>query len=66
MAPSPVCARRQHQGLFDDNDANISSFLAEKNGLHKALIDLRTGATKAAYFRCCHLEQQRLREMRNA
>ncbi|VDL93988.1 unnamed protein product [Schistocephalus solidus] len=29
-------ACRQYQDWFDDNDANISNSLAEKNGLHKA------------------------------
>uniref|UniRef100_A0A183TQC5 Syntaxin-6_N domain-containing protein n=1 Tax=Schistocephalus solidus TaxID=70667 RepID=A0A183TQC5_SCHSO len=57
-------ARRQHQDWFDDNDADISNFLAEKNGLHKAYMDLRTDATKAA-FRCCRLVQQRLLEMQD-
>ncbi|VDM05335.1 unnamed protein product [Schistocephalus solidus] len=60
------CARRQHQDWVDENDADISNLLAEKNGLHKAYMDLRTDATKAAFFRCRHLVQQRLREMRDA
>ncbi|MDU8032127.1 hypothetical protein RX807_28260, partial [Pseudomonas syringae pv. actinidiae] len=59
-------ARRQHQDWFDDNDANIINLLAEKNGLHKAYMDLRTDATKAAFFRCRRLVQQRLREMQDA
>ncbi|VDL90464.1 unnamed protein product [Schistocephalus solidus] len=50
-------ARRQHQDWFDENDADLSNVLVEKNGLHKA--------TKAAFFRCCHLAQQRLREMQD-
>ncbi|VDL88183.1 unnamed protein product, partial [Schistocephalus solidus] len=37
-------ACRQHQDLFDNNDADISNLLAEKNGLHKAYMDLRTDA----------------------
>ncbi|VDL92299.1 unnamed protein product [Schistocephalus solidus] len=44
-------ARRQHQDWFGDNDADISNLFAEKNGLNKAYMDLRTGATKAAFFR---------------
>ncbi|VDL91859.1 unnamed protein product [Schistocephalus solidus] len=56
-------ARRQHQDVFDDNDADISSLLAEKNGLHKAYMDLRTAATKAVFLRCRRLVQQRLRAM---
>ncbi|VDM06228.1 unnamed protein product [Schistocephalus solidus] len=56
-------ARRLHQDWFDDNDADISNLLAEKNGLHKAYMDLRTDATKAAFFRCSRLVQQRLRKM---
>uniref|UniRef100_A0A183SG91 Reverse transcriptase domain-containing protein n=1 Tax=Schistocephalus solidus TaxID=70667 RepID=A0A183SG91_SCHSO len=59
-------ARRQHQDWLDDNDADISNLLAEKNGLHKAYMDLRTDATKAAFFRCRRLVQQRLREMQDA
>ncbi|VDM01630.1 unnamed protein product [Schistocephalus solidus] len=60
------CARRQYQNWFDDNDADISNLLAEKNGLHKAYMNLRTDATKAAFFRCRRLLRQRLREMQNA
>ncbi|VDL86444.1 unnamed protein product [Schistocephalus solidus] len=59
-------ARHQHQDWFDDNDADSSNLLAEKNGLHKAYMDLRTDATKAAFLRCRHLVQQRLREMQGA
>ncbi|VDL90570.1 unnamed protein product [Schistocephalus solidus] len=59
-------ARRQHQAWFDDNDADISNLLVEKNGLHKTYMDLRTDATKAALFRCHHLVKHRLREMPNA
>ncbi|VDL93694.1 unnamed protein product, partial [Schistocephalus solidus] len=59
-------AHRRHQDWFDDNDADISNLLAEKNRLHKAYMDLRTDATKAAFFRCRRLVQQRLREMQDA
>ncbi|VDL94809.1 unnamed protein product [Schistocephalus solidus] len=52
-------ARGQHQDWFDDNKADISNLLAEKNGLHKAYMDLRTDATKAT-FRCRRLVQQGL------
>ncbi|VDL88090.1 unnamed protein product, partial [Schistocephalus solidus] len=58
-------ARRQHQDCLYDNDADISNLLAEKNGLHKAYMDLRTDATKAAFFRCRCLVQQRLREIQD-
>ncbi|VDL92061.1 unnamed protein product [Schistocephalus solidus] len=51
---------------FDENDADIHNLLAEKNGLHKAYMDLRTDATKEAFFRCRHLVQQRLRDMQDA
>ncbi|VDL97601.1 unnamed protein product [Schistocephalus solidus] len=44
-------ARRQHQDWFDHNDVDISNLLAEKNGLHKAFMYLRTDSTKAAFFR---------------
>uniref|UniRef100_A0A183THD9 Uncharacterized protein n=1 Tax=Schistocephalus solidus TaxID=70667 RepID=A0A183THD9_SCHSO len=60
------CARCQHQDWFDDNDADISNLLAEKNELHKAYVDLRTDATKATIFRCHRLVRQRLREMQDA
>ncbi|VDM01632.1 unnamed protein product [Schistocephalus solidus] len=43
-------ARRQNQDWFEDNDDDISKLLAEKNGLHKAYMNLRTDATKAAFF----------------
>ncbi|VDM03126.1 unnamed protein product [Schistocephalus solidus] len=55
-------ARRQHQDWFDCNDANISILLMENNGLHKAYMDRRTDATKAAFFRSHCLVQHRLRE----
>ncbi|VDM02717.1 unnamed protein product [Schistocephalus solidus] len=54
------------QDWFDDNDADISNLLADKNGLHKAYVDLRTDATKAAFLRCRRLVQQRLRDMQDA
>ncbi|VDL89382.1 unnamed protein product [Schistocephalus solidus] len=57
---------RIYQDWFDDIDANISNLLAEKNGLHKAYMDLRTDATIAAFFRCRRLVQQQLREMQDA
>uniref|UniRef100_A0A183SCA9 DHC_N1 domain-containing protein n=1 Tax=Schistocephalus solidus TaxID=70667 RepID=A0A183SCA9_SCHSO len=59
-------ARRQHQDWFEDNDSVISNLLAEKNGLHKAFMDLRTDPTKAAFFRCRSLVQQLLREIQDA
>ncbi|VDL98528.1 unnamed protein product [Schistocephalus solidus] len=57
---------RHHQDWFDDNDADISNLLAEKNGILKAYMSLRTDATKAAFFRCCRIVRQRLREMQDA
>ncbi|VDL95630.1 unnamed protein product [Schistocephalus solidus] len=59
-------SRRQHQDWFADIDADISNLLAEKNGLQKAHMDLRTDATKAAFFRCRRLVRQRLLEMQDA
>ncbi|VDL93701.1 unnamed protein product [Schistocephalus solidus] len=59
-------ARNKHQDWFDDNDADISNLLAEKNQLHKAFMNIRTDATKAAFFRCRCLVQQRLLEMNDA
>ncbi|VDL96926.1 unnamed protein product [Schistocephalus solidus] len=50
----------------DGNDVDISNSLAEKNGLHKTYMDLRTDATKAAFFRCRRLVKQQLREMQDA
>ncbi|VDM05534.1 unnamed protein product [Schistocephalus solidus] len=57
--------RHQHQDLFYDNDADFTTFLAEKNRLHKAYTDHRTDASKVAFFRCHCLVQQRLREMQD-
>ncbi|VDL86332.1 unnamed protein product [Schistocephalus solidus] len=45
--------RRQHEDLFDDNDAAISNLLAEKNGLHKAHMDIGNDATKETFLICC-------------
>ncbi|VDL92508.1 unnamed protein product [Schistocephalus solidus] len=59
-------ARHQHQDWFDNNDANIRTLLVKKNRLNKAYLDLRTDATKAAFFRCRRLVQQRLWEMQEA
>ncbi|VDL91761.1 unnamed protein product [Schistocephalus solidus] len=59
-------ARHQNQDWFNDDDADISNFLAEKNGLNKACMDLWTDATNSAFFRCRRLVQQRLREMQDA
>nr|VZI47289.1 unnamed protein product [Spirometra erinaceieuropaei] len=44
-------APRQHQDLFDDNDAAISNLLSEKNRLHKAYVDHPTEDNKAAFYR---------------
>ncbi|VDL95392.1 unnamed protein product [Schistocephalus solidus] len=56
----------KHQDGFDENDTDISNVLVEMNGLHKAYIDIRTDATKAAFFRCRRLVWQRLWEMKYA
>ncbi|BHF62082.1 hypothetical protein SprV_0100506300 [Sparganum proliferum] len=56
-------APRQHQDWFDDNDADISNLLAEKNRLHKAYVDHPTADNKAAFYRSRRHLQQRLREM---
>ncbi|VDM05903.1 unnamed protein product [Schistocephalus solidus] len=55
----------QHQDWFDDNDADIINLIAEKNGLLKAYMDVRTDATKTDFLRCRRLVQQRLREMKD-
>ncbi|VDM04073.1 unnamed protein product [Schistocephalus solidus] len=57
---------RQHQDLFDDNDAAINALLLEKNQLHKAYVDHPAAANKTAFYRSRRLVQQRLREMRDA
>ncbi|VDL91883.1 unnamed protein product, partial [Schistocephalus solidus] len=44
------CECRQHYDWFYGNDADISNLLAEKNRLHKAYMDLRTDAPKAALY----------------
>ncbi|VDL99089.1 unnamed protein product [Schistocephalus solidus] len=59
-------AHRQYQDWFDDNDADISNLLAEKNGLNKGHMVLWPDASKAAFFRCRRLILQRLREMQYA
>ncbi|VDL90299.1 unnamed protein product [Schistocephalus solidus] len=61
-----IASRAWADDWFEDNDADITNLLAENNGLHKAYMDLRTDATKAAFFRCRRLLQQRLREMQDA
>nr|VZI18962.1 unnamed protein product [Spirometra erinaceieuropaei] len=58
-------AGRQHQDSFDKNDAAISNLLAE-NMLHRAYLDGPTDVSKAAFCKCHHLAQQRLREMQDA
>ncbi|VDL87541.1 unnamed protein product [Schistocephalus solidus] len=57
---------RQHQGWFDNNDANISSLLMEQNRLQKAYINCHTDANNAAFFNCHRRVRQRLREMQDA
>ncbi|VDL95768.1 unnamed protein product [Schistocephalus solidus] len=59
-------ACRQNQDWFDENDADICNLLVEKNGLHKAYVDLRNDATNAAFFTFRRLLQQRLRELQDA
>ncbi|VDM01395.1 unnamed protein product [Schistocephalus solidus] len=59
-------AHRQDQDWFDDNDADISKLLREKNRRHKAYMDSQTDANKTAFFRFPYLVQQRLREMQDA
>nr|VZH91285.1 unnamed protein product [Spirometra erinaceieuropaei] len=59
-------ARRQHRDSFDDNDAAISSLLAEKNRMHKAYVDCPTDDKKAASYRSRHRVQWRLCEMQDA
>ncbi|BHF62397.1 hypothetical protein SprV_0200537900 [Sparganum proliferum] len=51
---------------FDDNDAVISSLLAEKNRLHKTYVDHPTADNKAAFYRSGRHLQQRLCEMQDA
>ncbi|VDM04105.1 unnamed protein product, partial [Schistocephalus solidus] len=58
-------ARLQHQDCFHDQDAHVSNLLMEKKRLHKACLKLRINATKAAFFRCHRLVQQRLLEIQD-
>ncbi|BHF80893.1 hypothetical protein SprV_0702402100 [Sparganum proliferum] len=60
-------ACRQHQDWLDDNDAaDISSLLVEKNRPHKAYGDRPTDDNRTAYNRSRRLVQQRLRKMQDA
>nr|VZI43072.1 unnamed protein product [Spirometra erinaceieuropaei] len=58
-------ASRHHQDLFDDNDADISNLLAEKNRPHKAYVDHPTDDNRTAFYRSRRHFQQRLRKMQN-
>ncbi|VDL99755.1 unnamed protein product [Schistocephalus solidus] len=59
-------ARHQHNDWFDENDANISNLLAEKNGLHKVYMHLLIDATIAAFFKCPRFVQQQLQTIQDA
>ncbi|BHF68464.1 hypothetical protein SprV_0301149800 [Sparganum proliferum] len=50
---------RQYLGWLEDNDVDINKILAKMNRLRKVDIDRRTDASKAAFFRCRRLVQQR-------
>ncbi|VDL88037.1 unnamed protein product [Schistocephalus solidus] len=58
--------RFPNQEQFDDNNADINNLYAENNGLHKAYMDLRIDATKAAHFKCRRLVHQQIWEVREA
>ncbi|BHF68193.1 hypothetical protein SprV_0301122600 [Sparganum proliferum] len=58
-------ARRQHWSWFNENDAAISSQLAEENKLGRAYIDRVSDANKAAFYQSRRLVQQRLREIQD-
>ncbi|BHF78433.1 hypothetical protein SprV_0602154600 [Sparganum proliferum] len=58
--------RRQHQDWFDDDDAAIINLLYEKNRQQKAYVNRPTDDNRAAFYRSCHLVQQRLREVQHA
>ncbi|BHF82477.1 hypothetical protein SprV_0802561500 [Sparganum proliferum] len=45
-------ARRQHQDLFDDNDAAMGNLLAGKSRLHKDYVDRPTDNNRAAFLLC--------------
>nr|VZI26606.1 unnamed protein product [Spirometra erinaceieuropaei] len=51
---------------FDDNDANISNLLAEKNRLRKAYVNCPTDYNRAAFDRSHRLVKQLLLEMKDA
>nr|VZI34253.1 unnamed protein product [Spirometra erinaceieuropaei] len=59
-------SRRQNQDWFDDNDANISNLLAEKNRLRKAYVNCPTDYNRAAFDRSHRLVKQLLLEMKDA
>ncbi|VDL89070.1 unnamed protein product [Schistocephalus solidus] len=59
-------AHRQHRDWFGDNHADINNFFGENKRIHKAYMELRTDATKAAFLRCRCLVQQWQREMQDA
>ncbi|BHF77219.1 hypothetical protein SprV_0502032300 [Sparganum proliferum] len=58
-------ARRQHPSWFNENDAAISSQLAEENKLDRAYIDRASDANKAAFYQSRRLAQQWLQEIQD-
>ncbi|BHF75688.1 hypothetical protein SprV_0501878400 [Sparganum proliferum] len=58
-------ARRQHPSRFNENDAAISSQLAEENTLGRAYIDRASDTNKAAFYQSRRLAQQRLQEIQD-
>ncbi|BHF75684.1 hypothetical protein SprV_0501878000 [Sparganum proliferum] len=58
-------ARRQHPSRFNENDAAVSSQLAEENKLDRAYIDRASDTNKAAFYQSRRLAQQRLQEIQD-
>nr|VZI48969.1 unnamed protein product [Spirometra erinaceieuropaei] len=56
-------ARRQRQDWFHDNDAAISTLLAEKNRLHISYVARTIDDNRAVFYRSRRLARQRLREL---
>nr|VZI18213.1 unnamed protein product [Spirometra erinaceieuropaei] len=56
----------QNQDCFDEGDAAINNLLVGKKRLHRTYLDSLPNANKAAFYQCCRLAQQPLREMQDA
>jgi hypothetical protein len=57
--------KKHHKDWFDENDAEISMLLSQKQRLHKAHLDKPCPSTKAACDNLRHTIQQKLRQMQD-